>query len=144
MEELFKENDIEKIANILQCEWKKQFNSYRFTLADEAGSRKLILEIYPDIQIGNKKGNVISVLTENSHLQLQFCTGYVVSEINQEVTFYSEFRGKVSGLIVEKEAGCSMYANVDKEVLSGDWSNLGPEVMLSGVALSLTESFIEP
>lgn len=141
--QLFKQKDIEKIARTLKCDWKKQFNNYRMTLSDEAGTRKLILEIYPDIQIGEKRGNIISVLTENSHLQLQFCSGYVISEINQEVTFYSESGGKVSGLIVEKEAGCSMYANVDQEVLSGDWSNLGPEVMLSGIALSLTESFIE-
>ena len=142
MENIFSEADIKKIAKVLNCEWKQQLNSYRFTLTDEEGTRRLTLEIYPDIQIGDNRGNVISVLTENSHLQLQFCTGYVISEINQEVTFYSESGGKVNGLIVERQAGCSMYANVDRRVLSGDWTNLGPEVMLSGIALSLTEAFI--
>ncbi len=142
MKVIFAEDDIKKIAEVLDCDWKHEINHYRFTLTDEDGTRKLSLEVYPDLKIGEKRGNVISVLTENSHLQLQFCTGYVISEINQEVTFYSESGGKVCGLIIEKEVGCSMYANVDKEVLSGDWTNMGPEVMLSGIALSLTDAFI--
>ena len=61
----------------------------------------------------------------------------------EEVTFFSEEHGKVCGLIIEKEAGCAMYSNVEKSVLSGDFSNLGPEVMLSGIALSLTEHIID-
>ncbi|MEK7669729.1 MAG: hypothetical protein AAB330_00670, partial [Bacteroidota bacterium] len=36
----------------------------------------------------------------------------------------------------------SLYANVDREILSGDFTKLGPEVMLSGIALSLTESVL--
>ncbi|NOZ60953.1 MAG: hypothetical protein GXO74_04675 [Calditrichaeota bacterium] len=143
MKKIFTEDAIGKIADLLNCNWKFQFNNYRLTLADDEGTRQLSLEIYPDIKIGEKRGSVISVLTENSHLQLQFCSGFVLSEMNQEVTFYSETGGKVCGLIVERGAGCSLYANVDKEALSGDWTNMGPEVMLSGIALSLTESFID-
>ena len=59
-----------------------------------------------------------------------------------EVTFIGEQSGKLSGLIVEKEGGCSLYANVDREILSGDFTRLGPEVMLSGIALSLTEALL--
>jgi hypothetical protein len=58
------------------------------------------------------------------------------------VTFIGEHDGKVSGLIIEKEGGCSLYANVDRALLSGDFTQLGPEVMLSGIALSLTESVL--
>ena len=140
---VFAEKDIKKIAKVLDCEWKFKGNNYRLTLQDSDQTRKLAFEIYPDIKIGEKFGNLISVYTANSHLQLHFCTGYVVSEMLSEVTFFSEQGGKVCGLIVEKEAGCSMYANVDKSVLSGNFSHLGPEVMLSGIALSLTEHLID-
>ncbi len=75
--------------------------------------------------------------------QLHFCVGYVVSEMLDEVTFISEQTGRLCGLIVEKGAGCSLYANVDREILSGDFTALGPEVMLSGIALSLTEDVID-
>jgi hypothetical protein len=59
-----------------------------------------------------------------------------------EVTFIGEYDGKLSGLIVEKEGGCSLYANVDRKLLSGDFTKLGPEVMLSGIALSLSDSIL--
>ena len=143
MDSVFAENDIKKIARILNCDWKFKGNNYRFMLHNSDNTRKLALEIYPDLQIGETYGNLISVYTENTHLQLHFCTGYVISEMLKEVTFFSERFGKVSGLIVEREAGCAMYANVDRSVLSGDFSNLGPEVMLSGIALSLTEHIID-
>jgi len=140
---VFAEKDIKKISKVLACEWKLKGNNYRLTLQDSDQKRKLALEIYPDIRIGEKYGNLISVYTESSHLQLHFCTGYVVSEMLSEVTFFSEQGGKVCGLIVEREAGCSMYSNVDRTVLSGNFSHLGPEVMLSGIALSLTEHIID-
>ena len=143
MKKIFTESDIVKIAKLLQCDWKLRGNNYRLTLEDEANNRKLSLEIYPGIQIGDKKGNLISVYTANTHLQLHFCTGFVISEMLGEVTFYSEESGRVTGLIVEREVGCSMYANVDSSVLSGDFTNLGPEVMLSGIALSLTEHVLK-
>jgi hypothetical protein len=60
----------------------------------------------------------------------------------REVTFVAESNGKLSGLTVEREGGCSLYAHVDREILSGDFTALGPEVMLSGIALSLTESIL--
>jgi hypothetical protein len=143
MKTIFTEAEIVKIAKLLQCDWKFRGNNYRLTLEDTTNDRKLALEIYPDIQIGDKKGNLISVYTANTHLQLHFCTGFVLSEMLGEVTFYSEKNDKVTGLIVEREVGCSMYANVDSAVLSGDFTNLGPEVMLSGIALSLTEHILD-
>ena len=144
MKKVFTEKVIREIAGTLKCDWKYKGNNYRLTLVDSAETRKLALEIYPDIKIGNKVGTVISVLTENTHLQLHFCTGYVVSEMLREVTFYSEENEKVCGITVEHDAGCSMYSNLDRSVLSGDFSNLGPEVMLSGIALSLTEHILNP
>lgn len=135
----FKESDIKKISRILDVVPKHKGNNYRLELSGKGTSRRLSLEIYPNIKIGERYGNLISVYTPTTHLQLHFCTGYVVSKMLNEVTFVAKDRGKISGLIVEKECGCSLYANVDKEILSGDFTRLGPEVMLSGIALSLSE-----
>ena len=101
------------------------------------------MEIYPGIAIGKEKGNLVSVYTPSTHLQLHFCSGYVVSGMLGEVTFVGEHEGKLSGLIIEKEGGCSLYANVDRTLLSGDFTQLGPEVMLSGIALSLTDMILD-
>ncbi|MFQ5486593.1 MAG: hypothetical protein ACE5HS_14970 [bacterium] len=138
----FKKEDIEKIAKVLGVDAKFWGNNYRMILENQEDGRKLSLEIYPDIPIGNERGMLISVYTHNTHLQLHFCTGYVVSEMLGEVTFIGEHQGRLSGLTIEKEAGCSLYSNVDSSLLSGDFTKLGPEVMLSGIALSLTEGVL--
>ncbi len=138
----FKDSDIKKIGQILGVVVKHRGSNYRFELENKSLSRKLSLEIYPSINIGQRKGNLISVYTPTAHLQLHFCTGYVVSKLLGEITFVAESDGKLSGLTVEREGGCSLYANVDREILSGDFTTLGPEVMLSGIALSLTENIL--
>ena len=137
--------DIKKIATVLGAEAKLRGTNYRLVLEHAESGRKLSLEIYPDMYLGKggkKHGSLISVYTASTHLQLHFCTGYVVSKMLGEVTFVAEHEGKISGLIIEKEAGCSLFANVDAAVLSGDFTTLGPEVMLTGIALSLTESLL--
>ncbi len=138
----FSSRDYKKLSKILGVPAKQKGNNVRFEIEGKGNLRHLALEIYPNIAIGNRRGNLISVYTPNAHLQLHFCSGFVVSEMLNEVTFVGEHDGKLSGLIVEKEGGCSLYANVDSKMLSGDFTQLGPEVMLSGIALSLTESLL--
>ena len=138
----FAEKDFKQIASILGVNFSREDNCYRFLLENKEEKRKLALEIYPDIAIGNKRGNLISVYTASTHLQLHFCSGYVVSEMLGEVTFVGEYEGRLSGLIIEKGAACSLYANLDSSLLSGDFTKLGPEVMLSGIALSLVEHIL--
>lgn len=86
---------------------------------------------------------MVVVYTPNSHLQLHDCSGYVISEDLGEVTFVGETKEKISGLVVERKAACALYANVKRELISGDFTRLGIEVMLSGVALSLAEEILE-
>jgi hypothetical protein len=140
----FKRKDFQKLANVLEIKPKCIGNSIRFEIENKKQRRKLAVEIYSNIEIGNRKGNLISVYTSTAHLQLHFCTGYVVSKMLGEITFVGESDGKLSGLTIEREGGCSLYANVDREILSGDFTKLGPEVMLSGIALSLTEPILPP
>jgi len=142
MKKVFEKKDIALIAKTLGVEAKDKGNNYRFEIVSTERNNKLSLEIYPDIPIGASVGNLITVYAPCAHLQLHFCTGYVVSEMLGEVTFIGESNGKLSGLIIEKEAGCSLYTNVDRDILSGDFTTLGPEIMLSGVALSLAEDLL--
>jgi len=142
---LFSERDIKKIAAVLGAEAKHRGNNYRLVLENTEAGRRLSIEIYPEVYVDkNKKvsGSLISVFTPTAHLQLHFCTGFVVSKMLGEVTFIAEHRGKISGLIVEKETGCSLFANVDNRVLSGDLTSLSPELMSSSIALSLAETLL--
>ncbi|HTP12608.1 MAG TPA: hypothetical protein VMM37_03235 [Bacteroidota bacterium] len=144
MEFQLTEKDLRKIEDVLDVAPKRMGNNFRFEIVNKSAERKLALEIYPGIVIGRRRGTLISVYTPTAHLQLHFCTGYVVSKLLGEITFVGESEGKLSGLTIEREGGCSLYANVDRSILSGDFTTLGPEVMLSGIALSLTESILPP
>ncbi len=143
MQSAFKMSDVKKLEKLLKTEAKMVGTTYRFEVGGKDPRRKLALEIYSQILIGQQRGNLISVYTESAHLQLHFCSGYVISEMLGEVTFVGEHDGRLSGLIVEREGGCSLYANVDRRLLSGDFTRLGPEVMLSGIALSLTDTMFD-
>lgn len=135
-------SDIRKLEKTFGVRARLMGDNIRFELASAEANRRLALEIYSQIPIGRKKGTLVSVYTENAHLQLHFCSGYVVSEELGEVTFVAEQDGKVSGLIIERQAGCSLFANVDRSLVSGDFTQLGPEVMLTGIALSLTDGIL--
>jgi hypothetical protein len=139
----FKASDIKKLEKLFGTTAKPKGSNYRFEIGAADPRRKLALEIYSQIPIGKQKGNLISVYTQSAHLQLHFCSGYVISDVLGEVTFVGEQGGKLSGLIIEKDGGCSLYANVDRSLVSGDFTQLGPEVMLSGIALSLTDTILE-
>ncbi|NOX88535.1 MAG: hypothetical protein GXO77_05880 [Calditrichaeota bacterium] len=139
----FDDKSLSEIEKVLETKFAKRGNQYRAVLLNTAEHRKLSIEIYPDIKIGDKTGNLVSIYTSNTHAQLHFCEGYIASELLGEVTFFAEYNGRLSGIVVEKEAACSVFTNVDRELLSGDFEKLAPEVMLSGIALSLTEPLLE-
>lgn len=142
---VFTEDDIKNIARVLNdAEVNKYQDHWRIKIVNKQEKRQLSVEIYPHAALSEKKqGALIVVYANNSHLQLHCCRGFVVSEELGEVTFVSDADKKLSGLVVEREAACSLYANADKELLSGDFTKLGVEVMLSGVALSLAEDILD-
>ncbi len=138
---IFGLRDIKKIASCLRTTLEKEKDHFRLKITSER--RSLILEIYPSVKLGKREGSMVVVYTPNSHLQLHDCSGYVISEDLGEVTFVGETKEKISGLVVERKAACALYANVKRELISGDFTRLGIEVMLSGVALSLAEEILE-
>ena len=141
---VFSEKDIKKISSCLNPESLcKERDHYRLKIVNPKEKRSVVLELHPEVKFIKSKGPMVVVYTSNCHLQLHNVSGYVISHELGEVTFVGESAGKISGLVVEKEAGCALYANVKRELISGDFSKLGVEVMLSGVALSLAEEVLE-
>ena len=140
----FKIEDAKKIGSVLGAE-KLTFEKdhFRLKLSNREDKRLLTLEVYPEIDLGTKRGMLAVVYTGGTHLQLHNCTGYVISEDLGEVTFIAETSHRLSGLVVERGASCSLYAALDRGLISSDFEKLGVEVMLSGVALSLAEEILK-
>ncbi|MCP4632610.1 MAG: hypothetical protein GY855_06750 [candidate division Zixibacteria bacterium] len=141
---IFTPENVEKISNCLKAvEVNDLKDHYRLIINNAEENRRISVDLYPQAQLGETiKGPMISVYTRESHLQLHNCSGFVLSEELGEVTFVAESGNKISGIVVEIGAACSLYANVDRKLISSDFTKLGVEAVLSGVALSLAESIL--
>jgi len=136
----FTEENILSIGKVLNSTPKKLGEDvFRLEIVSE-DQNKLALEIHLGLMIDDKRMNMVSVYSGNTFLQLHNCTAFVASEMLRQVTFFGKQGDHTSGLIIEENAGCSLYANVDDSVLTGDFTKLPEDVMMCGVALSLTES----
>lgn len=139
----FDRKQAEHIGAVLEAEKvAEEKDRFRLKIVNHEEKRSLSLEVFPETSLGKSRGMLVVVYTGNSHLQLHNCTGFVVSEELGEVTFISEGKDRLSGLVVEKGASCSLYAAINRELISSDFTQLGVEVMLSGVALSLAEDLL--
>jgi len=139
----FTKENIDNIAKVLGSKAKPLGNDvFRFEVKSEEDGqpRKLALEIHLGLDVNGEQMNMVSVYAYNTFLQLHNCTAFIASDMLQQVTFFGKSGNKTSGLIVEKTAGCSLYANVDDSIISGDFTELPEDLMMCGIALSLTES----
>jgi len=122
----FSEEDIQRVAAVLGIQKIiREKDHFRLKVANAAEKRVLVLEIYPEELLGPVRGTLIVVYTGNSHLQIHNCTGFVVSEELGEVTFITESDKRLSGLVIERGASCSLYAGIDRKLISSDFTNLG-------------------
>lgn len=140
----FSDPDFEKIASVLGVPAKRDGAVIRYELQDEQSGRSLSLEITslqrPQGTADEAPLSLVSVYAPSSFLQLQDCTGFIASQELGEVIFFARRGGTTNGLVVEREAGSSLYANVDDHLLSTDFTQLPPELIMSSVALSMTET----
>lgn len=144
----FSEADIERIAAVLDTSPQHENGLVRFELHDEESGRRISVEIQTRLDLPqhlaqNGASSLISVYASSSFLQLQRCTGFIASEELGEVIFFARQGGATNGLVVEREAGCSLYANVDDRLLSADFAQLPSELIMSSVALSMTEDIFD-
>lgn len=137
----FTKENIETIGKVLGATPKPLGDDvFRIEVKNDEENRHLALEIHLGLDVNGEQMNMVSVYSYNTFLQLHNCTAFVASEILQQVTFFGKSGTKTSGLIVEQTAGCSLYANVDEAIISGDFTSLPEDLMMCGIALSLTES----
>ncbi|MFT5141707.1 MAG: hypothetical protein ACI80V_000415 [Rhodothermales bacterium] len=140
----FSDADIERIAAVLESVPKRDGDLARFELSDKESGRRMTLEIrqrliLPEGIADETESNLVSVYAASSFLQLQACTGFIASKELGEVIFVARSGHAANGLVVEKQAGCSLYANVDPRLFSADFTQLPAELIMSSVALSMAE-----
>ncbi len=142
----FSDDDFDRLAAAFGVEPKRDGPVVRFEMKDAESGRRLVLEIQPEVALPDGLADaetptgLVSVYGMNAFLQLQGCTGFIASEELGEAIFFARKHDTTNGLVVERGAGCSLYANVDDRLLKADFTQLPSEIMMSSVALSMTET----
>jgi len=137
----FTVENLDAIGKTLGCEPTPLGKDvFRFEIRNPEQNRRLALEIHLGLEVDGKRLNMVSVYSHNTFIQLHNCTAFVASSVLHQVTFFGKCGEMTTGLIIEKEAGCSIYANVDERILKGDFTTLPEDLMMCGVALSLTDT----
>lgn len=142
----FSDDDFDRLAAAFGVEPQHDGAVVRFEMKEEESGRRLVLEIQSSVALpdslvdADTPTGLVSVYGMNAFLQLQGCTGYIASEELGEAIFFARKHDTTNGLVVERGAGCSLYANVDDRLLKADFTQLPSEIMMSSVALSMTET----
>ncbi|PKD44819.1 hypothetical protein [Rhodohalobacter barkolensis] len=137
----FTKENITTIGDILNTKPKPLGDDvFRFEVTNEEAGSKLALEIHLGLEVDDERMNMVTVYSGSTFLQLHNCTAFIASDILKQVTFFGKNGTNTTGLIVEQSAGCSMYANVNDAVLKGDFTKLPEDLMMCGVAMSLTDT----
>ena len=130
------EEDIKSIEELFGKSFDNAANCRSVKLDNTRTNAKISLDI-----LSEESGTyLVSVYTSNSHLQLQNCSRAIISNMLEELIFFSETDTHISGLIISRQGDCSMYAGVDRILLSKDFTELSSEKLLAAVALSVAES----
>jgi hypothetical protein len=131
------------IEKLFDTSFKSAENSIILDIKNVQTNFRIHLEMFVDNSENDEDNYLISVYTNNCHLQLQNCKRIIISQMLEEIIFISETETKLSGLIVSRKGDCALYSNVNKDVLSKDFAELNSEKLLSAVALSVSEEIPE-
>ena len=144
---VFTDEDFERIGRALAAEPQRDNSSVRYSLEDKESGRAISVEIHPSLKIpkaAEDRGpnNLVTVEVGGSKMQLQGCTSYLESEDLGEVIFFAERKEVTSGLVLERQAACSLYANFDNNLRTADYTRLSPELVMGALTLSLTSDLL--
>ena len=137
------DSDLDRVAAVLGVDAEREGDVARLSLSDDASGRRLAVEVARDLDAPGGPVTVVSAYSAGAFSQLHGCTGVVASEDLGEAIFFAREGDRVSGLVVEALAGCSLYANVAEKLLSADFTALPPETTMAALALSLSEPLFD-
>ena len=127
---------IKKIETLFESKFKKNESSFSLNIKHIKSNTEINLELLPE----KDNSLLVSVYTNNCHLQLQNCDNIIISKMLEEIIFLSKAGKKLSGLILTRQGDCSLYSNVKISSLKKDFTNLNSEKLISAVALSVAET----
>ena len=140
MNYLFTDKDIEKITEILGSKPEIDDRSYTWRLNDPQSEQPFYLTIYTEIAFSDSnKGSIAAVQTTHGYFELHNITAFIPFEPD-EVIFIHQEEKFLSSLIAGRGATCSLFSNIDRDMLRRDFAELDPATLLAAMQLSIADS----
>ncbi len=133
--------DLDRAAQALgvAAERSADGRTVSLALADAASGRHLAI----DIVRTDDGQTIVKVYGPAAHLELHGCAGVVSTDDLGEALFFARENGRVSGLVIERAAACSLFASVEERLLTADYFTVAPDVAHAAVVLSMAETAFE-
>ncbi len=138
----FNKEAIDKISKTLGAEPEVNKNVWMWKLSNPENKQSLILTLNKDINFSRSdKGCLISVQTLYGYYELHNPISYMIFEPDEIIFLFSDEK-TISSIIIGKQCTFSMYANISRNLISKDYKELDPAILLSVLQLSITESIL--
>lgn len=140
----FKNEDVDRISDILGTQHKGSSDTWTWTLKNTETNQSVVFTIYNKTQLSpqdEETGVLVSVQTKHGYFELHGLTSFLLFEPD-EVIFVRSDDEKVSCLVIGSNSSCSLFSNIDKSILNSNITELDPAILLAAMQLSLAESIL--
>ncbi len=139
--DLITEKTIDSITNFLETQAEVGENSWCWKLFNPETKNFLFLTIYQNVTLNNTNINLVSVQTNFGYFELHNFSKMIFVEPN-EIAFIHQDESKLNCLIIGKNCTCSLYSNINREIIKYNLSELNSALLLSALQLALFEDTI--
>ncbi len=132
----FRKEDIQKISEFLGVDCENYQDLHIWKIIDKNLKNQIFLTISESDKKFETIENIVNIQTSQGFFEIHNCNNYSIFPPD-EIFFVSENGGTISCLIVGKNATCSLFANIDTNILDQDITDLPQPVLLAAMQLSL-------
>ena len=138
----FQMADIKQISQIFGSKPSESDGQWMWHMQNAATRQQQTVTLHNNVKFGkHKKGSLVVVQTKHGYFELHDCTGFIIFEPD-EVIFVSATSDKLSCMVIGRECTCSMFSPIRREILTADFSELDPAILMSAMQLSLTATIL--
>ncbi len=128
----------QEITNFLEVSPEQTYNCWTWKLYDQATGNFLFLSLYLDISFSDAKYRLVSIQTNFGYFELHNFNSIIFIDPN-EIAFVQFDSKKINCLIIGKNCTCSLYSNIDRQLVKSNMAELDPAFLLSALQLALLE-----
>lgn len=131
----------EEITKFLEINPEVSENSLTWKLYDSETRNFLFLSVYSNLKFKGSENNLVSVQTNFGYFELHNFNLLFFLEPN-EIVFVHHDSEKINCMIVGKNCTCSLYSNIDRNLVRSNIAELEPAFLLSALQLALLEDIL--